>query len=357
MSVHTIFVEPANYTEDLINNVYKKQNIKYSFLHSTSVATNNTIIIDSAEYIFDRNNLFSNVSFLWRCINENNLIIINGYNHLAFIFLWIFSLFVPCYVGIESDTPYYPTKSFKRLLKTIYLKFIFSNKKILGLPGGTGLHTQLFLHYGMNKDRIFLLPMMVDNARFKRAIKDENLLHQPLNFIFVGRLVEEKNPVLLVKAFINVLNKGLNAVLTIIGAGECYGELVQLSAKFSNIRILGKKFGNDLLAEYQGANVLVLPSNFEPWGLVVNEAMASGLPVLCSSVVGAAHDLVEQPDSGWVFKANDEADLTEKLIQIINNPLAIIDKAKRGQDFILNYWNYNLYTERLNKILTYAQRS
>jgi glycosyltransferase involved in cell wall biosynthesis len=356
MKVHTIFVEPANYTQDLITQVYHKQGIGYSFLHSNSVATNETKITASAAHLFDQNGLLKNISFLWRCSKQNDLIICNGYNHMAFLVLWLFSGLNKCYIGIESDTPYYTSSGLKGLIKAIYLKLIFAHQKILGLPGGTNSHRELFLNYGMNKERIFFMPMMVDNEKYKQALKEERLLQTPINFIFVGRLVEEKNPALLVKAFKNVLQTGSIANLTIVGEGNCSAELAKLSSGNPNIRLLGKKFGAALLSEYQKADVLVLPSSFEPWGLVVNEAMAAGLPVLCSSAVGAAHDLVAQPNTGWVFKVNSEEELTNQLMEIINHPLQIKEKAKRGQDFMLNYWNYGLYIKCLNQILAYAKK-
>ena len=84
------------------------------------------------------------------------------------------------------------------------------------------------------------------------------------------------------------------------------------------IKMSGKKFGSDLLQAYHHAHVLILPSSFEPWGLVVNEAMAAGLPVVCSTAVGSAHDLIIKPNTGWVFKDNDEVELTELLQKLIH---------------------------------------
>jgi hypothetical protein len=78
MNIHTLFVEPANYTQDLIENVYEKLGISYSFLKSNSVATNNNTIISSATHLFDRNTGWKNILFLWKCSKENDLVIING---------------------------------------------------------------------------------------------------------------------------------------------------------------------------------------------------------------------------------------------------------------------------------------
>lgn len=356
MKIHTIFVEPANYTQDLIVHVYQPQTIGYSFLHSNSSATNDIAILKSASNIFDQNGLFKNLSFLWKCSKENDLMIINGYNHLAFIILWFFSKINGCFVGIESDTPYAPKSGLKSILKTIYLKLIFSNDKILGLPGGNFLHRELFLNYGMPKERVFFLPMVVNNSKFFHEIHDDVVNHLPIRFLFVGRFIWEKNLQFLIRAFKQLLSECKKAQLTMVGDGVFNEELRMLSKDITEIKFVGKKFGADLLREYSVADVLILPSCSETWGLVMNEALSAGLPVLCSSAVGAATDLILKPDTGWVFKTDDKTDLIAKLYDIIDNPIIIREKAKRGQDFMLNYWNYGLYSKCLNQILAYAKK-
>ena len=357
MNIHTLFVEPANYTQDLIENVYQKLGISYSFFYSDSLATNNSTFISSAKHLFDKNSLWRNIIFLWECSKENELVIINGYNHLLFMPLWLFSIVNSCIVGIESDTPYRPKKGVKGIVKKIYLKFIFSNKQIVGLPGGSGLHRDLFRNYGMSDNRIFFLPMMVDNSKYYKENTEKSLTNsENLKFIFIGRLVPEKNIQLLVKSFQTVLLQGKKVELNIIGDGICKKELHDIIGENSNIKFLGKKFGADLLQFYQDAHVLVLPSNFEPWGLVVNEALATGLPVICSSAVGAANDLVLQPNTGWVFEDNQELELTNLLLSIIAHPEQIIEKGKRGQEFMLNHWNYDLYTQCLKQLMDYVKK-
>ena len=352
MRVHTLFVEPANYTQDLIENVYQNLGISYSFLKSNSVATSNNTIVSSAKHLFDKNNWWQNILFLWNCSKQNDLIIINGYNNLPFIFLWCFSKINTCYIGIESDTPYKKRTGLIGIVKNGFLKFIFANQKVIGLPGGSGLHRDLFLKCGMPDNRIFFLPMMVNNKKYYRTITNESLnSNKGIKFIFVGRLVPEKNVQLLVKSFQAVLRAGEKAELDIIGDGICRNELQQMIGETKDIKLLGKKFDSELLLYYQGAQVLILPSSFEPWGLVVNEAMAAGLPVVCSSAVGAAYDLVLKPNTGWVFKDIHEQELTDLLLDIIAHPQQITEKGKRGQEFIMKEWNYDLYTQCLNLLI------
>ncbi|MFM8316311.1 MAG: glycosyltransferase, partial [Deltaproteobacteria bacterium] len=66
---------------------------------------------------------------------------------------------------------------------------------------------------------------------------------------------------------------------------------------------------------YYAADVLVVPSVKEPWGLVVNEAMASGTPVIASDCVGASYDLIEVGKTGYVFKSNDQESLAKTLVR------------------------------------------
>ena len=358
MKVHAIAAEPANYTQDLIENVYRGIGISYSFLHSNAIATNDTRINSSAQHLFDKNNFMQNILFLWNCSRQNDLVIINGYNHIELIFLILFSHVNSVHIGIESDTPFMPRKGLLGLFKKIYLKFIFSHERVLGLPGGNGFHEELFLHYGMPKKRIFFLPMMVNNAAYFKHLEDFSIKRfTSIKFIFVGRLIPEKNLGLLVRAFQKVLNQGKKAELEIIGDGICKSELEELIGQTAAIKLAGKKFGTELSDAFHRAHVMILPSCSERWGLVINEALAAGLPVLGSSAVGAIHDLILYPNAGWVFKDNNEKELTETLVQIIDNPIEIFEKGKRGQDFMVNYWNYDLYVQCLQKIFDYVKKN
>lgn len=354
MKIHVVFIEPANYTQDLIENVYTKIGISYSFINSNSEANNKTISSNEV-YLFDRNSFFKNIRYLWRISHQNHLIIINGYNHIEFIISWIFSFFSKNFIGIESDTPYRPKMGIKGILKRIYLETIFANRRILGLPGGEFSHKDLFLNYGMPDNRIFFLPMVVNNAKFYKEIGSELSLNEALKFIFVGRLIPEKNLSMLVKSFKAVLKLGRKVNLDIIGEGICRKELEELIGNTSGIHLLGKKMGVELLEGYHDAHIMVLPSCSETWGLVINEALSAGLPVLCSSAVGAAKDLIINPGTGWVFEDNNELELTEMLINIIDHPEQIRKVAETGQEFILNHWNYDLYVRNLNLIINYAE--
>ncbi len=116
----------------------------------------------------------------------------------------------------------------------------------------------------------------------------------PLNYIYVGRLAPEKNLEMLIREF-----NSNGRPLTIVGDGP-QKELLRNMAG-GNIRFLGH-IPNDRLPEiYERHDVFILPSLYEPWGLVVEEALFRGLPVIASDKVGSAADMVTALETGAVF--------------------------------------------------------
>jgi glycosyltransferase involved in cell wall biosynthesis len=83
--------------------------------------------------------------------------------------------------------------------------------------------------------------------------------------------------------------------------------------------LAGFKNQGQLAPYFEAADALVLPSLYETWGLVVNEAMHFGLPVVVSDQVGCAPDLVQSGESGLLFRSNDASDLARALQELIEN--------------------------------------
>jgi len=104
--------------------------------------------------------------------------------------------------------------------------------------------------------------------------------------------------------------------LLLVGDGEQRGELETLARALGvadRVRFTGSRPWDQLPAFYAAADLLVLPSTFEPWGAVVTEALACGLPVVVSDQVGCAPDLVRPGENGWVVPAGDVGALADVL--------------------------------------------
>jgi glycosyltransferase involved in cell wall biosynthesis len=189
------------------------------------------------------------------------------------------------------------------------------------------LSREYLVAHGAAPTRIFASPHAVDNewfaanaaphlagaARVKaRAACDAG----PSDFVvlFVGKLDPRKRPIDAVRA---VASLGPNAVLVIAGWGGLEGE-TQAEARRLGVRIAWLGFVNQSLMGrvYAAADCLVLPSDIESWGLVVNEAMATGLPVVVSDRAGCAPDLIVPGETGEVCRPGDPDDLAGALQRV-----------------------------------------
>lgn len=141
------------------------------------------------------------------------------------------------------------------------------------------------------------------------------------NFIYVGRLVAVKNLELLITVF----NKLPQFNLTIVGFGPLEDTLKALAKP--NITFTGAIDNIELPQYYRRADVFMLASYSEAWGLVVEEALNNGTPVIVSDHVGCHKDLVTS-ETGLVFKSNDEDSLTKAILKI--SQIEFYNKLREG---------------------------
>lgn len=133
------------------------------------------------------------------------------------------------------------------------------------------------------------------------------------NFIYVGRMAPEKNVHLLVSAFQKSAPKGWGLILVGQGSEDAALE-AQITKAPENIYKYKAVNWTEVPAYFARASCFVLPSASEPWGLVINEALVCGLPVIVTDVCGCAPDLVQ--DNGIIIPANDETALRQAINQI-----------------------------------------
>ncbi|MEY3501481.1 MAG: N-acetylgalactosamine-N, N-diacetylbacillosaminyl-diphospho-undecaprenol [Bacteroidota bacterium] len=147
-------------------------------------------------------------------------------------------------------------------------------------------------------------------------IANENIINFNLEgkkvILFVGRLVEVKNLAFLVKVVAQI--KTTDWVLVIVGDGELMNDLKEQAKKlniFNNVLFVGRKEGKELVSWYTLSQIFVLPSIYEPFGAVVNEALLGGCKVLCSEIAGAS-SLIDA-DNGRLFSPYSEKELISLL--------------------------------------------
>ncbi len=199
------------------------------------------------------------------------------------------------------------------------------------LAAGTSSREYL-TRLGAPEETVFIAPNAVDNALYAaqahhaRAQADEvrSRLKLPQRyFLFVGRLVREKGIFELLDAYSRLADSERSQVgLVIAGDGILRSALEQRASVISPgcVRFTGFAQREQLAELYALAEALVFPTQSDPWGLVTNEAMACGLPIIASEVAGCVADLVKDGDNGFVVRPGDVAQLTIAMGKILSNP-------------------------------------
>ena len=172
---------------------------------------------------------------------------------------------------------------------------------------------------GAPTDRIWVAPNAVDNERYRRGTVDRSGRSGPVQVLFAGRLESAKGVLTLLDAW-SLIGRGRE--LTIVGDGalrERMAERVRCSV-MAPVRMLGHLERDDLVGRYAEADLFAFPSVSDPWGLVLNEAMAAGLPVVATSAPGAVDDLVHQGRNGLIVEPLDAAALADAIVTLSDDP-------------------------------------
>ena len=155
--------------------------------------------------------------------------------------------------------------------------------------------------------------------------------------LFAGKLQPFKRPLDLVDAAAELHRRGKPVQVLVAGAGELEGDLFRRAAKCGvPLHLLGFQNQSQMPAAYAAADILVLPSDGrETWGLVANEALACGRPVLVSDACGCAPDLAADGRSGAVFPVGDVSALADSLARLVDQLPSADAIAARVREYSL----------------------
>lgn len=215
----------------------------------------------------------------------------------------------------------------KGLLRKWYLTRLYRLVDAFGVIGENA--RQHLLKHGVSESKMVYSPYTVDTdlfeaqkKKFKRdkSRKELGLAKADFVVMFSGKFIPRKEPILLIKAMAR-LNKFKNLKLLMLGDGPMKDEALKTAEKLIPGKFIFPGFVNqsELGRYYSAADLFVLPSNHETWGLVVNEAMQFGLPVIVSDRVGCQYDLVKVESTGFVFPHGNDEILAEQITRFLFN--------------------------------------
>jgi glycosyltransferase involved in cell wall biosynthesis len=216
---------------------------------------------------------------------------------------------------------------------------------------------QYFIKYGIKEQSLVFAPHAVDNERFaddNQYLHESRLIRADLGipekntvFLFIGKFENKKKPLLLLKAFKNISQE--NVSLLFVGNGDLEAKLKEEAKEFSEVYFLPFQNQKRMPAIYRSAEILVLPSSGpgETWGLCVNEAMASGLPIIVSNKVGCAVDLVKDGQNGFVFESDSVSALINAFSTFAQMPSSQIKAMGKISRTIINDWSFKNICEAI----------
>lgn len=266
---------------------------------------------------------------LWRVLGRLNpkTVLVPGYYTLPALVaaIWAKAHSRQSVLMTESTAFDHQRTGWKESIKSYLIRTIFD----WAVTGGAA-HRRYLQQLGFPTERVLGCYDVVDNTFFETKARELRVGAPPVPalsrkyFLYVGRLSSEKNVGSLLEAWIQHRRSGGRWPLVIVGSGPeeaVLRHVAQRSGFAADVHFAGHKSFRELPAYYAHAGCFVLPSTREPWGLVVNEALASGLPVIVSNRCGCAEDLVETGANGVLFDPADTQQL-ERALQGIQSSTA-----------------------------------
>lgn len=283
----------------------------------------------------------------------------HGYNSLtnwlAFFSAWINR--TPIFLRGEShllnQRPYW-----KKAIKSVLLKILFKN--ISGFLAIGAANREYYKYYKVPDKKIFNVPYVVDDGFFNKESKkwktynieirkDLGIAQGNIILLYLGKIFGGKGPGAfdLLKAYNKLKNlqtEKLKNEITLIFVGDGKEKPILENyvnkQNIKNVIFTGFKNQTEIPKYYSAADVFILPSHSEQWGLGVNESMYFNTAVIASNKVGSAYDLVHHGKNGYIFPAGNVDALSNALKNVINNR-KLLQSMKIESRKIIQKWDLN----------------
>lgn len=288
--------------------------------------------------------------------NHYDAIFVHSYAYATQFLAIIMARLMGTKVLIRNDLNLLVNFNWKRsiLKKIVFPLFLKMVNRIMAIGQ---LNQKYYERYGVPPKKIHLMHYAVDNDWFfnqskiykahKNALKNEYGIDIDSKVIlFAAKFLKRKRAMDLILAFEQIEIPAV--ALVMVGNGEelpaC--ESYVKERNLQNIFFMGFKNQSELPKFYALADVFVLPSESEPWGLVLNEAMCFGLPIVATDRVGAAYDLVKKRENGFMYPMGDIKALKNCLEIILKDSALQSDMGKASLD-IIKHWNFKNNVESI----------
>jgi glycosyltransferase involved in cell wall biosynthesis len=303
---------------------------------------------------------------IWRVIRSKHfdVVICYGYRGMSF---WIAAL--ACWVsGVAlvwsadaTSTRSREARGWKELIKKFALPRLY--RAAAGVLAPSTRSAEFVRSLGVPPRQVFMIPYVVDNGYFasraslvdRRAARAElGLPDEALIALYVAKLVPWKRPEDLIEATARVPQ----VRTLIVGEGAERERLEKLALSLGvpdRVSFLGFRNQSELPALYVAADILVLPSEYEAFGLVVNEAFACGLPAIVSDACGCVEDLIIEGKTGYTFPPGDVPRLASILESLVGDR-TVLDDLREGARMRIQSWGTVAWVDSMVKSMADVSR-
>lgn len=287
-------------------------------------------------------------------------VMVQGWNHYGMLLAAWICKYYGIRVCMRCEATDHVTSS-KGLKKWVREKILYCYFNLIDIFFAIGSRNkEFYLSRRVDSSRIFLMPYCVDNKFFEEKgflsgvnnIPDLLSLQSGIPIIlFAGKLITRKCPDLLIRAY-GLLGEN-KPYLIFVGDGEMRSEIEAEVIKKSLDRVyfVGFQSQSKIADFYAAADIFVLPSEDETWGLVVNEAMNCSCAIIASDRVGSATDLIKNNENGIVFESGNTLSLKNALDQCLfdDNYIKMGSASKK----IIDNWGISQNVEALKSVLNF----
>jgi len=220
--------------------------------------------------------------------------------------------------------------------------------------GASQASLRLLAEYVPRPESLFQSHLCADNARF--AAEPEH--PKAYDLLFCGRFVGVKNPMFAMDVAEACARKlGRRVSLAFLGAGELEPEMRARAATLEGVdaSFLGFAQTDDLPARYKRASIFLFPTLWDPWGVVANEACASGVPILCTVHAGAAGEIIQDGVNGAILPLDVEA-WTQAACRLLQDPAWYAQQSEGGRRLVQGH-TFEAAADGLWRAIAHALRS
>ena len=303
----------------------------------------------------DVNNFFLNSNKIKKEILQGkfNAIIVFGWNNIYYLKSIFYSFFNSKKLILRAENNFLKKENnLKKLLKKIFFFLFF---KFFDYFLYIGKRNYKFYRLnGVPKKKLLSAPYFVDNNFFKPKNKTLNIkTNKEIVFIFSGKFIDRKKPMDILKALNSPILKKYSYKFIFLGDGKLKKKCIKFCKKnnLTNVLFLGFVNQKQISKYYNLSDVIVMPSEYETWGLSINEAMASGCACLVSKETGCNEDLIKikgKNQNGLIFDCGNIKSLTLKIKYFLDNKNKV-SKWKKNSIKIIKQYTLNKTINSIKK--------